>query len=76
MHQLHLLETLKVVLVTPDLGRRALEIGTLYTISYWDSLIIAAAESTGCGRVITEDLNHGQSYCGMTSVNPFRAALT
>lgn len=71
MHQLHLLETLKVVVVTPGLVRRALEISALYVISYWDSLIVAAAESAGCSRIISEDLNSGQSYCGMPCMNPF-----
>ena len=42
-----------------------------YQISFWDSLIIAAAECTGCSKVISEDLNHGQKYHSMLMVNPF-----
>jgi len=71
MHQLHLLETLEVVAVSPDLVRRALEINQLYGTSYWDALIIAAAEKAGCDRIISEDLNSGQNYCGMRCENPF-----
>jgi predicted nucleic acid-binding protein len=71
MHQLHLLESLTVVVIKPELVRRGLEIKTLYGLSYWDSLIIAAAESAGCNHVLSEDLNSGQAYCGMKCINPF-----
>lgn len=71
MHQLHLLETLEVRIVTPDLVRRALEISNLYEISYWKALIIAAAEKSGCALILSEDLNAGQNYCGIRCENPF-----
>jgi predicted nucleic acid-binding protein len=71
MHQLHLLESLSVVVIKPELVRRGLEIKTLYGLSYWDSLIIAAAESAGCSRILSEDLNPGQVYCGIKCSNPF-----
>jgi predicted nucleic acid-binding protein len=51
---------------------RAVDIHKEYGISYWDSLIIAAAEKAGCGRIISEDLNAGQSYHGIAVVNPFQ----
>jgi predicted nucleic acid-binding protein len=71
MHQLHLLESFKVINMTSELVRRGLEIKNLYGLNYWDSLIIAAAESAGCDHILSEDLNPGQSYCGMTCINPF-----
>jgi predicted nucleic acid-binding protein len=49
----------------------ALEIRTLYGISYWDSAIVAAAVELGCDTVFSEDLNHGQVYAGVKRVNPF-----
>jgi predicted nucleic acid-binding protein len=42
-----------------------------YKISWWDSLIIAAAVQGGCGKIYSEDLNSGQSYLGLEVVNPF-----
>ncbi len=71
MHQLHLLESLETVVVKPALVRRALEVCSMYGISYWDALILAAAEQSGCTRILSEDLNAGQAYCGITCVNPF-----
>ncbi len=50
---------------------RALETVDIYNISYWDSLIVAAAERARCDRIVTEDLNAGQLYHGMAAVNPF-----
>ena len=43
-----------------------------YQISFWDALILAAAESGGAGVVYTEDLNHGQRYGSVLVQNPFR----
>jgi len=44
-----------------------------YKISFWDALILAAAESGGADIVYTEDLNDGQQYGGIRISNPFRA---
>ena len=43
-----------------------------YGISFWDLLIVAAAEKAGCTRIVSEDLNSGQSYHGIAVVDPFR----
>jgi predicted nucleic acid-binding protein len=43
-----------------------------WQISYGDAAIIEAARLLGCGRVLSEDLNHGQEFDGITVVNPFR----
>ncbi|MDY6792440.1 MAG: PIN domain-containing protein [Thermodesulfobacteriota bacterium] len=51
--------------------KRAIETLDTYKISYWDSLIVAAAEGAGCERIMTEDLNHEQLYYGIIATNPF-----
>lgn len=40
-------------------------------ISYWDALILEAARAGGAQQVLSEDLNPGQDYDGVTVVNPF-----
>jgi predicted nucleic acid-binding protein len=35
-------------------------------------MIVAAAERAGCGRILSEDLNSGQTYFGVRVENPFR----
>lgn len=53
------------------LVQRAVSTCQRYQISYWDGLIIAAAERAGCTRIFSEDLNAGQLYNGIPLVNPF-----
>jgi predicted nucleic acid-binding protein len=43
-------------------------------ISYWDSLIVAAAEIAGCRWLLSEDLQHGQRFGDVTVVSPFRTS--
>lgn len=62
--------------ITRELVLEAVELRERYRISYWDGAIIAAAKRVGCTMVFSEDLNPGQSYDGVTVVNPFVAAST
>lgn len=50
---------------------RATEITELTGFSFWDSLIIASAEATGCEVLYSEDMQHGQQVAGLTILNPF-----
>jgi predicted nucleic acid-binding protein len=47
-----------------------------YRISFWDALIVSAAEAAGAQVLYTEDLNDGQQYGQVTVRNPFRHAVT
>lgn len=42
-----------------------------WQLSYWDAAIIEAARLSKCDTVLSEDLNAGQSFEGVTVVNPF-----
>ena len=42
-----------------------------YLISWWDSMIIAAAKKGGCKTIYSEDLSNGQIIAGVQIVNPF-----
>ena len=54
------------------LARRALGIREAHGTQFYDSLMLAAAESAGCGEILTEDLNDGQLYGTVKAVNPFK----
>ena len=54
-----------------QLVERAIETLTRYGISYWDALIVAAAERSGCRKLLSEDLNPDQRYNGVVVENPF-----
>jgi len=51
--------------------KRAIDTHRTYRISYWDSMIIAAAERAECKTILTEDLNDGQTYNAILVHNPF-----
>ncbi len=42
-----------------------------HNLSFWDALIVAAAQSAACDYLLTEDLQDGQSFDGLVVVNPF-----
>jgi predicted nucleic acid-binding protein len=42
-----------------------------FQLSFWDSLILAAAISSACNFLLTEDLQSGQELDGVTVLNPF-----
>jgi predicted nucleic acid-binding protein len=62
-----------IKLIAPDAGivRRAVEARSTYGVHFYDGMIVAAAERAGCQRILTEDLNPGQKYFGVTVSNPF-----
>jgi predicted nucleic acid-binding protein len=43
-----------------------------YQVSFWNALVLAAAESAGAEFLYTEDLNDGQRYGTVKIENPFR----
>lgn len=49
---------------------RAVDISIKTQFSFWDSLIISAAISSGCGTLYSEDLNDGQDVDGVLIKNP------
>lgn len=49
---------------------RASEIGENCGLSFWDAMLIAAAEQDEAAEVLTEDLSHGQLIAGIRIVNP------
>jgi predicted nucleic acid-binding protein len=50
----------------------ALEYEEQHQVSFWDALILAAANWADVPVLYTEDLNDGQFYGGVRVVNPFR----
>ena len=60
----------EVVQVSPALIHDAVDCSILNELSFWDSLILAAAAAAGCATVYSEDLNAGQTILGVTVQNP------
>lgn len=64
----------EVVINNRDSIIRATEIETQFRISFWDGLILQAAERAGAALVYSEDLAHGQFYGSVRVMNPFIAS--
>jgi predicted nucleic acid-binding protein len=56
---------------TPKEIKRAFQIEDEARIGFWDALIVAAAIRSGATRIISEDLNPGQTIAGIQIENPF-----
>jgi predicted nucleic acid-binding protein len=56
---------------TTSLFQLGLIIKDRWKVSIWDAMILAAAQTSGAGKLFTEDLNHGQDYGGVRVINPF-----
>ncbi len=54
-----------------DTNIYAIKISQKYKISYWDSLIVAAAKRAKCISILTEDLNADQKIEAIEIINPF-----
>jgi predicted nucleic acid-binding protein len=64
----------QVVTNTGESILEALEIERSYGISFWDALVVQAAETSGAAVLYSEDLSDGQTYAGVRVVNPLKNA--
>jgi predicted nucleic acid-binding protein len=49
----------------------AAEIATTHLFSFWDGVIFASAAEGGCRLLLSEDLQEGFTWNGVTVTNPF-----
>jgi predicted nucleic acid-binding protein len=63
----------KVIVNGPEAILEALQMEARYKISFWDALILHAAETAGVDAMYSEDFSSGRSYGSVRVVNPFSA---
>lgn len=51
---------------------QALDIEARYKISFWDAMVIQAAENAGCAILYSEDLNDQQRFGSVQVINPLK----
>ena len=61
--------------IDTPLLRRAREIERRYQISWWDSVVVAAAQLQHCVILLTEDLQDGMAFGTLAVRSPFSAVL-
>ena len=57
---------------SPRLFVEAIRIRTQHQFSWYDSLIVAAAQESGCSVLYTEDMQDGRRIGGLKIENPYR----
>ncbi len=67
---IHTFRNMEIVNNDLELIEQAIDISMLSRLSFWDSLIIAAAEKANCEYLYSEDLSPGQTYRGVVAINP------
>jgi predicted nucleic acid-binding protein len=70
-HDVECFAAWKPVPMDMELMHGAWRIQARFGHSWWDSLIVAAAEQAGCVILYSEDLQHNQQFFGVRVCNPF-----
>ena len=52
----------------------ALDLRSRYSLNIWDARLLAVCDAHGCDYLLSEDLQDGAQYSGVTVVNPFNPA--
>ena len=58
---------------SPSVLTAAADIAVDHGLDIWDAIILAAAASAGCRVLLSEDMQQGFTWSGVTVVNPFSA---
>jgi predicted nucleic acid-binding protein len=62
------------VAVDGPLLERGWKVQNRYRLSFWDAMIVAAAQHTGSQYLLTDDLQPGQNFDGVIVLDPFASA--
>ena len=73
--QLLFWEQLEVIQVTPAIIHAGLDLHQTRSLSFYDGLIVAAAQTSGCTVLYSEDMRPGEVVSGVRIVNPFAPDL-
>ncbi|MGX8007918.1 PIN domain-containing protein [Mesorhizobium sp. ORM8.1] len=56
---------------TPEVMMMAVDLAADHRFGIWDAVILSTASQSGCRLLLSEDLQHGFTWGGVTVVNPF-----
>ena len=68
--KLELFARMSVVVNQVDDVLAAVDLARLHTLSFWDALIVRAAQQAECRVIYSEDMQHGWKVDGVEVVNP------
>jgi predicted nucleic acid-binding protein len=68
---LNFADVFQLVETTPAILKAAIDLSAKHGLVIWDAVILAAAASVGCQLLLSEDLQEGFTWSGVTVTNPF-----
>ena len=68
-------DTYPIVETSSGVFLSATDLAVDHQISIWDAVMFAAAAEAGCRLLLSEDLQEGFTWGGVTVVNPFAAIV-
>lgn len=66
-------DTFPLIETSPSILVAALDVAADHGLSIWDAIIFSAAVAAGCRLLLSEDMQEGFTWGGVTVVNPFAA---
>lgn len=63
--------TFPLIETSPSVLRAAIDVAADHTLSIWDAIILSASSAAGCRLLLSEDLQNGFTWNGVTVANPF-----
>lgn len=64
-------DTFAVAETSPEIILMAADLAADHKLGIWDSVILAVASQSGCRLLLSEDLQDGFTWGGVTIINPF-----
>ncbi|GAA5232976.1 PIN domain-containing protein [Verticiella sediminum] len=64
-------DTFPVFGTSPEVLLAATDLATDHHLSVWDAIVLAATSHAGCRLLLSEDLQEGFTWGGVTVANPF-----
>ena len=64
-------DSFPLIETSPEILLAATDLSTTHKVGWWDAVILAAAADAGCRLLLSEDLQDGFTWRGVTVANPF-----
>jgi predicted nucleic acid-binding protein len=68
-------DTFPLIETSSSVLLQAMELSVTHHLAWWDAVILSAAADANCRLLLSEDLQDGFTWSGVTVANPFAAEL-